>query len=84
MRTLKAMETRTLARPMVLLLSHGYAHGYAQRQAEALHAPPPAAADDFGRPERFVPQRVRAQRRLVACAVSGAAAVIAAAWYLLL
>jgi len=79
--TLRDMATRTLTRPMVLLLSHGYMHGYFQR-----HPPAPAPADtraDFGQPAVFEPQKVRAKKRFVILA-AGAIVFLAAAIVLLL
>ena len=61
-------------RPVVLLLSFGFMHAYFQtRPWEA--APPPAQEEhDFGRPEVFVPQKVRALKRLKALVLAGAVA----------
>ena len=80
---LTAFPTRTLCRPVVLLLSLGYTAAHPDDAA-----PPPAVAvSDFGRPERFVPQKERAMKRakllVAAAAVVGFAAVVAlAAWLL--
>jgi hypothetical protein len=84
---LAGMKTRTLARPVVLLLSYGFMHAYFQ-QHPGVSSPPPDRADhDFGRPGRFVPQKVRAVRRFKAAVVAGGAAAVlaaaAAAWLLL-
>ena len=69
---LSSMPTRTLARPVVLLLSYGYMHAYFQKNpSESAPAPPTGA--DFGRPEIFVPQKVRALRRFKILAVTAAA-----------
>ncbi|QDU23918.1 RIFT barrel domain-containing protein [Urbifossiella limnaea] len=80
---LTAFPTRTLCRPVVLLLSLGYT---AACPADA--APPPAVAvTDFGRPERFVPQKQTALKRakllVAAGAVVGFAAVVALGVWLL-
>jgi hypothetical protein len=80
--TLPDMATRTLTRPMVLLLSHGYMHSYFQR-----HPPIPAPQSEpgtFGRPAMFEPQKVRAKKRLVILAAGGAVVFLAAAIALLL
>ena len=69
--TLLGMKTRTLCRPMVLLLSYGFTHAWFRQHPEA-SAPVPAAAHDFGRPEVFVPQKVRAKKRFVRLAAAGA------------
>ncbi|HYH67808.1 MAG TPA: hypothetical protein VD866_24135 [Urbifossiella sp.] len=80
---LMAFPTQTLCRPVVLLLSLGYTAAHPDDTA-----PPPAVAvSDFGRPERFVPQKVRAMKRakllVAAAAVGGFAAVVAlVAWLL--
>jgi hypothetical protein len=58
------MKTRTLARPVALLLSYGFSRAYFIRCPEAA-APPPAGEHDFGRPEVFVPQKARAKKRFV-------------------
>jgi hypothetical protein len=72
--TLSGMETRTLARPVILLLSYGFMHAYFQQHPET-SAPPPAQPEpDFGRPEEFVPQKAIAKKRAVLLA--GAAAVV--------
>ncbi len=56
---LTAFPTRTLCRPVVLLLSLGYTAAHPDDAA-----PPPAVAvPDFGRPERFVPQKQTAMKR---------------------
>jgi hypothetical protein len=69
---LSSMPTRTLARPVVLLLSYGYMHAYFQKNPnESAPAPPPGL--DFGKPEVFVPQKVRALWRFKFVAVTGAA-----------
>jgi hypothetical protein len=73
-RTLSGMATRTLARPVVLLLSNGFSRAYFQQNPDAA-APGPAAGEDFGRPEVFVPQKERAKKRFLLLA---AAATIAA------
>jgi hypothetical protein len=71
---LSSMPTRTLARPVVLLLSYGYMHAYFQKNPnESAPAPPPVA--DFGKPERFVPQKARALRRFKFLAAAGVAVV---------
>jgi hypothetical protein len=73
--TLIASPTRTLTRPVALLLLNGFAHAHLQQSMMA--APAPVEAFDFGQPVAFVPQRARATRRFVA--LSTAALVLAAA-----
>jgi hypothetical protein len=71
--TLTGMKTRTLCRPVVLLLSYGFMHSYF-RQFPQTAAPAPACGPvDFGRPQVFIPQKVRAKKRLKALAVGSAA-----------
>lgn len=82
--TLHAWPTRTWTRPVVLMLSYGYAHLWHEQHRDALPLLPPSAGD-FGRPARFEPQRVVAVRRakwLVAAAGVAALAGLAAlvAW----
>jgi hypothetical protein len=73
---LSAMPTRTSTRPVVLMLTNGYARGFAQaHEAQA----PPATTADFGVPSRFVPQKEIAMKRVVALGVAGAAAGLVAA-----
>jgi hypothetical protein len=84
--TLAGMPTRTLARPVVLMLSNGLMHAYFQKLPETRsEVPVDLAAHDFGEPETFVPQKVRAiarLKRLVAAAtiVVAMLAVLAAVW----
>jgi hypothetical protein len=79
--TLAGMKTRTLARPVVILLSYGYMHACFQRYP-ALAAPEPeATASDFGQPEIFVPQKARAKRRLRVLAASALTVVVVALLY---
>lgn len=75
------MKTRTLARPVVLLLSNGLTHAYFQLNPDST-APPVPGPHDFGRPEVFVPQKVRAKRRLLALAAVLAVAGILSTVYL--
>lgn len=74
--TLLGADSRTLARPMVLLLSNGFMHAYFQQNPGTAVPSPPSIAD-FGSPRRFVPQRVRAKRRAVAAAIGAALAAAA-------
>jgi hypothetical protein len=80
--TLRDMATRTLTRPMVLLLSHGYMHGYFQRHPP-IAAPGPARGD-FGQPAVFEPQKVRAKKRFVILAAGGVVLFVAAVLALLM
>lgn len=82
---LAAFPTRTLARPVVLLLSMGYTAAHMEANPTDAAPPPAAERTDFGRPERFVPQKQRAMKRakvlVLAGAATGAALVLGlAAW----
>jgi hypothetical protein len=84
--TLSGMPTRTLTRPLVLLLSQGRLNAWAT--AKGLAAPTATSADtfslkDFGEPEQFVPQKQRVKRVLVRLAAGGAGLLAAAAGFFL-
>ena len=74
---LSSMPTRTLARPVVLLLSYGFMHAYFQKNPNET-APAAPTVTDFGKPEMFVPQKVRALRRFKLLAAAGAGTVLLA------
>jgi hypothetical protein len=81
---LAASPTRTLTRPMVLLMSRGLMHGYFERHADVLDAPR-GPAITFGPPARaFEPQKVRAKRHAMMAAggVAGSVLVAALLWLL--
>jgi YetA-like protein len=61
---LSAMRTRTLARPVVLLLSFGFMHAWFQQNPMACAPLPAKEHDDFGQPVTFVPQKTKAIKRL--------------------
>lgn len=69
---LSTMPTRTLARPVVLLLSYGYMHAYFQKNPDESAPRPAPPVADFGAPEQFVPQKVRALKRFKLLAAAGA------------
>jgi hypothetical protein len=71
--TLSGMPTRTLARPVVLLLSYGFMHAYSQKHPDEAAPPPAEEVRDFGKLEVFVPQKRRALRRFKMLAAAGAA-----------
>jgi hypothetical protein len=73
--TLLSMKTHTLTRPIVLMLSNGWKHAHVVQCSDASLPAPTIQETDFGRPEAFIPQKVRAMRR---------AALIAAAMVCLL
>ena len=85
---LTASPTRTLARPVVLMLSFGYMHAHFQWHPNDAAPAPAAEVTDFGKPEAFIPQKVIAKKRAkllaAAGAACGAAAVAALAGWLLL
>jgi hypothetical protein len=81
--TLAAMPTRTLTRPMVILLSNGYTRAFFADASFAAAPPPRESRRDFGRPARFVAQRTVALRRLAALAGTGTLALLAALAYLI-
>jgi PcRGLX-like N-terminal RIFT barrel domain len=61
--TLMRMPTRTLARPVIILLSSGLLHSWIQQHPEA-KADWSEQVPDFGEPQAFVPQKQRAKQRL--------------------
>jgi hypothetical protein len=79
-RTLAAMPTRTLARPIVLLLSFGYSRAWFAKHPESCAPEPAAAVATFPPPVPFVPQKVRAMKRAkMLVAAAALAALIGAA-----
>jgi hypothetical protein len=62
--TLERMPTRTLARPVIVLLTSGFMHDWFAQHPDALE-PPPSVIPTLAPPQVFVPQRARAQRRFV-------------------
>jgi hypothetical protein len=83
--TLSTLPTRTLTRPLVLLLSHGRMHAWVAAHGLAGdEAPPPVLADQdgFGFPERFTPQKLRAKERFAMVLAAIAAAIIATGVFL--
>ncbi len=71
--TLSGMPTRTLCRPVVLMLSYGFQRAYFRLHPEETAPATASAPADFGPPEAFTPQKARAKRRLVLLAGSFAA-----------
>lgn len=80
-RTLTASPTRTLARPVIVLLSSGRLHDWFERHRGSLGPPRPPSAETFGAPTRFEPQKTRAIRRakqlIALAALGGVLALIA-------
>ncbi len=63
--TLLRMPTRGCARPVVLLLSHGFMYGYFLEHPEDRAPEPRVQGHDFGPPPApFIPQKTRALERL--------------------
>lgn len=69
--TLQTMKTRTLARPVILLLSYGFLHAYLQQHPDARAPLPAVSPDAFPPPVPFVPQKVIARRRFLLVAALG-------------
>lgn len=81
--TLSGMKTRTLARPVVILLSFGLMQEYFERNRHLLAAPPPVETAEFGPPQQFVPRKGRARRRAIAAGAAGLLALAAALAYVM-
>jgi hypothetical protein len=85
---LMGFKTRTLARPVVLLLSHGYSQAHFQKHPGEAAPPPAVEVTEFGTPQVFVPQKVIAKKRakllLAAGACVGALGLAALVGWLLL
>jgi hypothetical protein len=80
--TLRRLPTRTLARPVVVLLTSGHMQSWAAGSKSALPAAP-GQNEGFGSPEVFVPQRKRAERRAMWLGAAGAIGGLAVLWMLL-
>jgi hypothetical protein len=68
---LSSAATRTMCRPLVLMLSLGYRQGYFDTRGVP-EARAPGQAYEFGEPEVFLPQKERAKRTLVRAGMVGA------------
>src|SRR5439155_1537655 len=68
--TLASMPTRTLVRPVVVMLSSGFMHGW-WASPDVVYPSATAAQADFGPQRAFVSQRERARRRLQRLAAAG-------------
>jgi hypothetical protein len=81
--SLSSTATKTLARPVIVLLTSGLMHGWVMARG-AVPSFPVAATRDFGAQPTFVPQRERVKRKLAAIGVFGAAASVASVlfWWL--
>ncbi|MGB6848246.1 MAG: hypothetical protein WBG05_08595 [Thermoanaerobaculia bacterium] len=69
---LSRKPTRTLCRPVVLMLTLGYSQSYFDTRPVPT-APPPDEKHDVGEPETFVPQKERAKRKLLRAGAIGVA-----------
>jgi hypothetical protein len=79
-KTLSGLATRVLARPVIILLSSGFMHSWRQLNSEVV-APAPARQVDYGTPQPFEPQRIRAERRAKTLGATVAAVLFATlAW----
>lgn len=76
--TLRTWQSRTLTRPLVLMLSYGWSHAH----LKALPLPDPPGPDvdgaEFGRPKRFIPQKEAAIRNFKILFATGAAIFLSA------
>jgi hypothetical protein len=78
--TLAKLPTRSLARPVVLLLSNGLSCAYSKLNPEFPSLPAPQNSADFGSPESFTPQKTVAIRRFkMVVALLGLVATLGAA-----
>jgi hypothetical protein len=82
--TLTGMATRTLTRPVVLMLNYGFMHAYFQHHPDVSAPAPAVEPSDFGTPQLFVPQKVRAMWRAAALAGAGGLTAAAGCAYLLM
>ena len=77
--TLERMPSRTLARPVVLLASHGWMHAYFRHYPDMPVPAPVGRVGQWPPPLIFVPQRTRAIRRARRLAVAAIVLLAAAA-----
>ena len=82
--TLTGMKTRTLARPVIILLANGLLHAYFHRHPQCTAPAPAAEPRDYGPPERFLPQKIRALNRFRVLAAAAAVTLAAAGLFGLL
>lgn len=87
--TLGTFATKSLTRPVILMMKYGWTRNWWRQHPEA-SAPEPASRvtpDDFGEWRMFVPQKAkaikRAKRIVVISGATGFAAVVGLAWWLL-
>lgn len=75
---LSRKPTKTLCRPVVLMLTLGYSQSYFDTR-ELPKAPLPDGEHEFGEPETFVPQKERAKQKLLWFGAIGVALAVIAA-----
>src|SRR5690606_21043355 len=75
--TLEEMPTRSLARPVIVLLTSGAHHNWSLTRPDTA-LPRPETEPDYGQPAVFVAQRTIAERRAKIIAVIAGAAGLAA------
>ena len=90
--TLSTMETRTLCRPIALLLSNGYSRAWFDNHHEIPELPQASNQEnqdhktEFGSPQTFVPQKIQATKRakliLVCGSLAGAISIGLVVWRL--
>ena len=78
---LMSLPTRTLCRPVVLMLSNGFSREWHEEHPDAKAPRPLSESTDFGWPERFVPQKILAVKRFKEIAVAGGLAAVAGLVY---
>jgi len=74
---LGSLETRSLARPLVIMLTNGFRHQYFLEHPDVRAPTPAAALADVGAPRAFVPQKVHSKRRLARLGVLAGGVVVA-------
>ncbi len=76
---LNEFETKSLCRPVILVMRYSWSHTWWQRHPETTAPPPDVVAAEWGVWTPFVPQKVRAMRRakqLVVMGIAGVAGVV--------
>jgi hypothetical protein len=76
--TLAKMKTRSLTRPVVLMLSYGFMHASFQKHPETTAPSASTGPHEFGCPEVFIPQKIRAKKRFLYIVASAGAIMLAA------
>ena len=85
--TLSALPTKTLCRPVVLMLGHGWMQNWFAQHPDDARPAPAIAVTDFGRRTVFVPQKAiamkRAKRLAAVGLLIGLVCIVAILWSLL-